>query len=105
MRMAKIFINKHILAGTLTELDAKAGYIIEYVEGYTGPPISLTMPITRKIYEFNIFPPFFEGLLPEGAQLEALLRQAKLDRDDYFGQLIMIGRDLIGAVSVEEISA
>lgn len=103
MRTAKIFINKHTLAGTLTELDDKAGYIIEYLDNYIGPPISLTMPTTRKIYEFNVFPPFFDGVLPEGMQLEALLRQAKLDRDDYFGQLVTIGKDLIGAVSVQEI--
>lgn len=103
MRTAKIFINNHTLAGILTELDNKKGYIIEYAEDYVGPPISLTMPISKKIYEFSVFPPFFDGVLPEGTQLEALLRQAKLDRGDYFGQLVTVGKDLIGAVSVEEI--
>lgn len=103
MRTAKIFINKNTLAGLLIELDAKAGYKIEYVDGYSGPPISLTMPISKKVYEFSVFPPFFDGVLPEGSQLEALLRQAKLDRDDYFGQLVTVGKDLIGAVSVEEV--
>jgi hypothetical protein len=28
-----------------------------------------------------------------------LLKQAKLDRDDYFGQLITVGEDLVGAVT------
>jgi serine/threonine-protein kinase HipA len=103
MRTAKIFINKNTLAGFLIELDAKSGYKIEYVHGYSGPPISLTMPTSKKVYEFAVFPPFFDGVLPEGSQLEALLRQAKLDRDDYFGQLVTVGKDLIGAVSVEEV--
>ena len=37
------------------------------------------------------FPPPFEGLLPEGAQLEALLRNHKIDRDDAFGKLVVVG--------------
>lgn len=58
------------------------------------------MPIRDRAYEFDRFPPFFDGLLPEGAQLEALLRQAKLDRTDYMGQLLTVRRDLVGNVTV-----
>ncbi len=36
------------------------------IRDYHGAPVSLTMPLANKIYEFNVFPPFFEGLLPEG---------------------------------------
>jgi serine/threonine-protein kinase HipA len=35
--------------------------------------------------------------------LEALLRQCKLDRNDYFGQLLRVGKDVVGAVTIEEI--
>jgi serine/threonine-protein kinase HipA len=35
--------------------------------------------------------------------LDALLRQQKIDRNDLFGQLVTVGRDLVGAVTVEEI--
>lgn len=101
MRSAKIFVNK-TLAGRLIEKDQKQGYIFEYQNDYSGPPISLTMPLNQQIYEFQNFPPFFDGVLPEGPQLEALLRHAKLDRFDYFGQLMKVGKDLVGAVSVEE---
>jgi serine/threonine-protein kinase HipA len=52
-------------------------------------------------YLFETFPPFFEGLLPEGYQLDALLRKAKLDKNDYFSQLVTVGRDLVGSVTVE----
>jgi len=33
--------------------------------------------------------------------LEALLRAVKLDRHDHFAQLLAVGRDLVGAVTVE----
>ena len=102
MRKAKIFFNKTILAGILTEQDDKHSYVFEYEPNYFGPPVSLTMPISQKIYEFNKFPPFFDGVLPEGLQLEALLRLAKLDRTDYFGQLVTVGKDLVGAFSAIE---
>jgi serine/threonine-protein kinase HipA len=34
--------------------------------------------------------------------LEALMRFAKIDKDDFFTQLITVGRDMVGAVTVEE---
>jgi len=40
--------------------------------------------------------------LPEGFQLEALLRRKKLDRNDHFGQLLLVGGDTVGAVTVRE---
>jgi serine/threonine-protein kinase HipA len=58
------------------------------------------MPVRPEPYRFNGFPPFFDGLLPEGFQLEALLRQAKLDRHDYLGQLLQVGSDMVGSVTV-----
>lgn len=101
MRIANVFVN-NVLAGRLIENDMRKDYILEYNEAYQGEPVSLTMPISQKKYFSNKFPAFFEGLLPEGPQLEALLRQTKLDRDDYFGQLVTVGADLVGAVTVFE---
>ncbi len=60
------------------------------------------MPLTQKKYEYSQFPPFFDGLLPEGFMLNALLKQAKLDIDDCLGQLIRVGSDLVGNVMVRE---
>jgi serine/threonine-protein kinase HipA len=100
MRKANVFVNQN-LAGILEELSANQFRFI-YDDRYQGAPVSLTMPIKKKVYEYNQFPPFFEGLLPEGVMLEALLRKFKLDKDDYFGQLIKVGRDMVGAVTVEE---
>jgi serine/threonine-protein kinase HipA len=91
-----------VKAGLLEEL-SDDHYRFIYDADYQGEPISLTMPIEKREYQFSKFPSFFEGALPEGIMLEALLRKYKLDRKDYFGQLLQVGRDLVGAISVEEI--
>jgi serine/threonine-protein kinase HipA len=99
MRKAQVLVN-HIAAGVLEEL-SDSTYRFSYLPDYQGAPVSLTLPTNNGVYEFHQFPPFFEGLLPEGVQLEALLRQCKLDKNDYFGQLIQVGHDLVGAVTLE----
>lgn len=101
MRRAEILVNG-IKAATLVELDGRS-YEVIYNSEYTGSPISLTMPVRIEKYHFAHFPPFFEGLLPEGGMLEALLRTRKIDRDDLFSQLITVGDDLVGHVTVREI--
>ena len=78
-------------------------YRFEYFSEYQGMPVSLTMPTTQKIYIFDAFPAFFDGVLPEGGQLEGLLYTRKIDRDDFLSQLITVGADLVGAVTVFEI--
>lgn len=100
MRKAYVFVND-IQAGKLEQFNAGL-YQFTYDAHYKGAPVSLTMPITQKQYTFDRFPSFFEGLLPEGAMLEALLRKYKIDRNDYFGQLIIVGQDVVGAVRIEE---
>lgn len=101
MRKARVLIN-NIEAGIL-ERSNEGQYQFRYYPDYHGAPVSLTMPLKNKIYDFDVFPPFFEGLLPEGVMLEALLRKYKIDRNDYFEQLIVVGQDLVGAVTVEEL--
>ena len=98
MRQCEVMMHGQI-AGTLTETDM--GFSFYYQAEYDGQPISLTMPVRTKEYTFTSFPPLFDGLLPEGVQLDAMLRLKKLDRDDLFGQLIAVGTDLVGAVTVK----
>ena len=104
MRKAKIFVNS-TETGTLLELEFGKKYRFEYLQGYTGIPVSLTMPLSQKVYEFESFPPFFDGLLPEGYQLEGLLKIGKVDRNDFFAQLMAVGDDLVGNVTVKEVPA
>ncbi|NQY75366.1 MAG: HipA N-terminal domain-containing protein [Candidatus Margulisbacteria bacterium] len=101
MKIAHVYFNGN-LAGHLKERVPKKQYEFTYIETYSGPPISLTLPLEKKSYQFEKFPSFFEGLLPEGIQLEYLLRTLKIDRDDYYGQLLAVGEDTVGSVTVFE---
>lgn len=100
MRKAEVAVHG-VLAGLLTENNG--AYQFCYLSDYLGPPVSLTMPVRETSFEFAQFPPFFDGLLPEGDQLEGLLRSAKIDRGDFFSQLMCVGADLVGAVTVREV--
>lgn len=81
-------------------------YVFEYDDGYVrarGPPLSITLPVRREphISEGGLHP-YFDNLIAEG-WLEAI--QAKIlgiDRRDRFGLLLGFGKDLIGAVSIED---
>jgi serine/threonine-protein kinase HipA len=99
MRKANIYVQGRY-AGQLLEEEFGRSYRFAYDGDYQGPPVSLTMPVHEKSFHYNRFPPFFEGLLPEGVQLEGLLRRAKVDRNDLFTQLVAVGADLVGAVTV-----
>ncbi len=102
MRKANIFFDGE-LAGYLTEINEKQ-FVFEYIEAYSGNSISLTIPVSKKRrFEFEGFPSFFDGLLPEGVQLDGLLRQNKIDRNDNFSQLLAVGGDLVGAITVKEV--
>jgi len=102
MKKAKVFVNGKE-AGTLTEIEFSKSYRFEYLEGYLGDPVSLTMPVSRRVYDYAAFPPFFDGVLPEGYQLEGLLKTNKIDWNDSFSQLMAVGEDLVGYVTVKEI--
>lgn len=98
--MRRALIKMHnINAGILIE-ENRSRYVFQYNKEYDGPAISLTMPVKNNQYTFENFPPFFEGLLPEGIQLEGLLKKHKIDKGDYFKQIIVTGADLVGAVTV-----
>ena len=101
MRKAEV-CQQGALAGVLEELDGGL-WRFTYAEGYSGAPVSLTMPAAQAVHEIDRFPPAFEGLLPEGSQLEAMLRRYKLDRTDLFGQLTVAGQDLVGSLTVKEV--
>lgn len=99
MRKALVLVNAK-RAGVLIEHKANADYEFIYDDVYSGPPVSLTLPLKTKRFTFSKFPSFFDGLLPEGPQLEGLLRDRKIDRNDLLSQLIAVGLDLVGAVTV-----
>jgi serine/threonine-protein kinase HipA len=101
MRKAEVH-QQGILAGVLEEPDHRH-YQFTYAPGYQGEPVSLALPVRTETYKFDGFPPVFEGLLPEGVQLEALLRIHKVDKGDLFQQLLIVGQDVVGSLTVREV--
>jgi serine/threonine-protein kinase HipA len=101
MRRAEVSMHG-IPAGVLEEIEVGDKYRFIYFDKYNGPSIGLTMPVERKEFVFDRFPPFFDGLLPEGLLLEGLLKQRKIDKFDYLGQIMAVGNDLVGAITVRE---
>jgi serine/threonine-protein kinase HipA len=101
VRSARIFQNDQ-LAGLLEARD-DGSYRFTYEPGFRGEPVSLTMPTSQPRWDFPDFPAPFEGLLPEGMQLDALLRIRKLDRRDLFGQLLAVGQDVVGSLRIEAV--
>ena len=100
MKKANVFVNG-VYAGDLEELLKGKEYKFTYLANYCGEGVSLTMPISQSVYIFHQFPPFFDGLLPEGPMLEALLKKRKIDADNRFEQLMQVGKEMVGNVSVE----
>jgi len=102
MRQAIIFVDNHE-AGVLTEVQPGRKYRFVYNPGYRGNSVSLTLPVRPEPYEFDTFPPFFDGLLPEGYQLQGLLKFGKIDHNDLFSQLMAVGEDMVGNVTAKEV--
>jgi serine/threonine-protein kinase HipA len=99
MKKAEIY-QQGKLAGILEKLDQNR-YRFIYASRYHGSPISLALPVREDPYEFDGFPPVFEGLLPEGVLLEALLRQYKIDKRAMFEQLAIVGGDVVGSLTIK----
>lgn len=100
MRKAHIHQQRR-MAGVLEEID-RQHYRFAYAPDYFGEPVSLTLPVRPEPFEFEGLPAAFEGLLPEGQQLEALLRHYKVDRSDMFTQLLLVGADVVGSLTITE---
>ncbi len=99
MKLARIY-QQNKFAGLLEARD-DGTYRFTYDDAFRGEPVSLTMPTRQRVWEFPRFPAPFEGLLPEGFQLDALLRIRKLDRNDLFSQLLAVGKDVVGSLRID----
>ena len=106
--MKKIKFRKAIVvchggkAGIIEEIEG--GYRFTYDSEFIkkNKPISVSLPMTKQIYEsINLFP-FFLGLLPEGWYLDIVIKKLKIDKNDNFGILLATCKETIGAVTIEE---
>lgn len=101
MRRAQLLMHG-IPAAVLSEME-DGSYVVEYLSGYAGEPVSLSLPIEAQRKEYPDFPAFLDGLLLEGMMFEAFLQKHKIDKDDSFSQLVRLGEDLVGAMTVVEL--
>lgn len=92
-----VFVGERLAGKLQREGDS---FAFEYESSYEGPPAFLGWDKAQPRREWNSFPAAFDSLLPEGVLLDQLLVKHKLDRGDKWGQLIAVGLDLTGFVSV-----
>ncbi len=86
----------------LLERDPTGAVTFSYREGYSGPAVASTLPVTadRVTTPGGGLPPFFAGLLPEGHRLTVLRRAVKTSPDDELSLLLAVGADTPGDVQV-----
>ncbi len=88
-------------AGYLSR-DAGGDTAFAYAEGYLASgraPLSLSLPVREQPFGDVLTRAFFQNLLPENNQLEAVMAQHGLDRGDVVGLLSHLGADCAGALS------
>ena len=106
-RIAAVYFNG-ILAGFLQEIaDHKWRYQFQYAVSYLakGAPLSFHLPVRQEAFTSTGLFPFFENLAAEGWMKQVQSTSMKIDERDTFGLLIANGKDLIGAVTLEEVES
>lgn len=100
-RGGRVYVHDRF-AGIIEERDDVFAFVYDpgYLESPAAQPVSLTLPLRAEPYTSKTFPPFFDGLLPEGWLLDIAVRHWKLDPRDRMGLLLSVCEDCIGAVHV-----
>lgn len=107
MRQAFVNINKQ-KAGILKEVSASE-YTFEYCKDHLSRkdalPVSITLPLTDKVYACDVLFPCFFNLLSEGANKKAQCKTLRIEPDDYFGLLLATAQsDTIGYLTFTPIN-
>jgi serine/threonine-protein kinase HipA len=105
---------KSVLAADVYKGDRLAGQLLRehddvvflYEEGYledpSTPAVAMTLPKSAGAVRSSAgaVPPFFAGLLPEGARLQAVTTATQTSTDDQLTLLLLVGADTIGDVRI-----
>ncbi len=91
------------LAGQIIRRDS--GTVFSYTKEYIasdGVAVASTLPLRSEPFrrEGGAVPPFFAGLLPEGARLQAVISAVRTSADDELSLLLAVGHDTVGDVRV-----
>ncbi|MBQ0051868.1 MAG: HipA domain-containing protein [Treponema sp.] len=90
-------------AGTITGTDYKDAvftYDEAYIADKTHRPISISLPLTEKLFSPESTRNYFEGLLPEGFTRKSIADFMHSDPDDYISILRELGRECLGAIQI-----
>ena len=102
MRRGRVMFDGR-LAGWIetTERGMTFRYAPEWLRDESVPPIGHLLPKQSESFAWSGPSPFFMGLLPEGWLHALAIDKLKIQTDDWFGQILHLCRDCIGAVHVE----
>ena len=75
-------------------------YAEEWLARDRSPALSCSLRKRREPFRRRLCRPFFEGLLPEGAQRDAVARVLGVSPDNEFGLLELLGGDVAGALTL-----
>lgn len=99
MTCLDVHLEGHGLIGKLTA-DESLALRFAYASGYSGPALSVSLPVREVPYGDTESRAFFGNLLQEGARLDKVAAQYRIDRNDVAGLLSHLGRDCPGALSI-----
>lgn len=105
-RSATVYYNNKP-AGILTKSGGKYHFVYdeEYLNYSGNRPISITLPLSREVYESDILFPVFVNMLSEGANKRIQCRMLKIDENDYFSLLLATAKDdSIGPLTITAIN-
>ncbi|MXX70272.1 MAG: type II toxin-antitoxin system HipA family toxin [Gemmatimonadetes bacterium] len=71
-----------------------------WIEDESAPPISFSLPKRAESFSARLCLPFFEGLLPEGAQRDAVATALGVSPSNTFRLLAALGAELAGALTL-----
>ena len=75
-------------------------YAPRWLDDDSAPPVSFSLPKRQASFSTRECLPFFEGLLPEGAQRDAVAAVLGVSSGNTFGLLAELGREVAGALSL-----
>ena len=80
--------------------NAKFEYSDEYIQKPWCKPVSISLPLAKKIFSEQETKNFFDGLLPEGFTRKSISKAIHAAEDDYITILKNLGAECLGAVKI-----
>lgn len=75
-------------------------YDSDWVADPTRPPVSFSLPKRPESFSARLCAPFFEGLLPEGVQRDAIAAALGVSSANTFRLLVALGEEVAGALTL-----